>query len=159
MLLYKLQMQENTYSFYYIRKNTECISVSFQEYYYVLAQRGVAYLNLDIAVYGKYSVRKKLFAICAFLMHGEKYGFSYICPPSKLLCPPSKLNLPIAKNCTPSKLSCPQKNRHYMIITNRQFRLKYVQNWLTPSWKPHSSTYRMGNISVLSRKWSIFKLV
>ena len=46
-----------------------------------------------------------------------------------------------------------------MIIKNRQFRSKFLQNSLTPKGKPHSSTPRMGNTSVLSWNWSISKFV
>ena len=45
------------------------------------------------------------------------------------------------------------------IIKNRQFWSKFSQNWLTPKGKPHSSTPRMGNTSVLSCNWSIPKFV
>ena len=44
-----------------------------------------------------------------------------------------------------------RKNRGTMIITNMQFRPEFLQNQLTPGWKPHSSTRRT---AVLSRNWS-----
>ena len=37
-----------------------------------------------------------------------------------------------------------------MIIANEWFRHTFVQNWHIPSWKPHSSTHRIGNTSVVS---------
>ena len=42
----------------------------------------------------------------------------------------------IAQNCPLSKLSCQQKNIDDVIIKNEQFRPKFRQNLLTPSWKP-----------------------
>ena len=53
------------------------------------------------------------------------------------------------------------KNTFYSVwlLQIGNFRARFVQNWLTPSWKPHSSTCKIGNASVLSRNLSISKSI